>query len=272
MQSLLLASVNVSKLFIILGIVTVISVLFAVLIVLVSKLCAVEKNEKAEKIQEHLAGANCGGCGFAGCADFANALAEGKADISSCGPTPAENKAIIAEILGVPFSAGEKKVAVVHCAGGTMCSDKFDYVGGKGCIPQNNFVGGKKMCSFGCLGDGTCESKCPYRAISVISEVAKVNYAQCEACGVCVNNCPKKIIDFIPQSAVIYIACSSHCKGKDVMNACKVGCIGCGICAKVCPNQAISMQDNLPVIDYSKCNGCKTCMGKCPRKIIRKFV
>lgn len=271
MENLLLASVNVNKLLIILGLVAVIAIFFAALIVLVSKLCAVPKNEKAEKIRENLAGANCGGCGFAGCDDFAKALAKGRADIKNCGPTPAENKSKIAEILGVPFSSSDRKAAVVRCQGGTLCNDKFDYVGNASCEAQAAFMNGKKSCESGCLGGGTCLKNCAYNAVCIQDDCAKINAALCEACGVCVKNCPKKLIDFIPYTAKVYVACSSHCKGKDVMSKCKVGCIGCGICAKNCPQNAITMQDNLPVIDYSKCTGCKTCVTKCPRKSIKEF-
>ena len=272
MSSLLLASIDTNKLLIILALVAVISIVFAVFIVLVSKLCAVPVNEKEEKVHENLAGANCGGCGYAGCADFAKALAEGKADISSCGPTPPENKAIIAEILGKPFTPGERKVATVHCMGGYDCIPKFNYIGSTDCNLQVSFDGGNKSCLDGCLGGGSCVSVCKYGALHINDKnVAEINNALCEACGLCVKTCPKHIIDYVPYSAKIYIACSSHCKGKDVMNACKVGCIGCGICAKTCPNGAITMENNLPVIDYSKCTGCKACMAKCPRKCIKEY-
>ena len=90
----------------------------------------------------------------------------------------------------------------------------------------------------------------------------------CEACGLCVKTCPKKLIELIPKSSKVYVACSSHCKGKEVIGTCEKGCIACGICVKNCPSGAITMVDNIPVIDYSKCTGCKVCAVKCPRKCI----
>lgn len=269
MNYVLLNPVSVETLLVVVAIVAVLAVAFAVFIVLVSKLCAVPEDEKTEKIKEQLAGANCGGCGYAGCSDFAKALAEGKADISKCGPTPAANKAAIAEILGIPFAAGEEKIAVVHCSGGSACKDKFEYVGNGDCGAQAAFMGGKKACSFGCLGGGTCVKGCIYGAINVENGVADTNRALCEACGVCVKNCPKHIIELIPKSAKVYVACSSELKGREVTEVCANGCIGCGICAKFCPEKAITLSDNLPVIDYKKCSGCLTCATKCPRKCIK---
>lgn len=271
MIDLLLDPVSTQTLLVVIAIVAVLAVVFAVFIVLVSKLCAVPSDEKAEKIQELLANANCGGCGYAGCSDFAKALSSGKAQITSCGPTSAENKAEISKILGVSFAAGEEKFAVVKCAGGNIALDKFDYVGNEGCAAQSSFMSGRKICSYGCLGGGSCAKVCPYHAVSVKEGVACVNYALCEACGLCVNGCPKKVIELLPKSAAVYVACSSQCKGKTVMDACKVGCIACGMCAKVCPFHAITMVNNLPVIDYEKCTGCYTCFNKCPRKCIKKL-
>lgn len=267
----LLDSINWGTVGIVAAIVAVIAVVFGALIVLVSKLCYVKEDEKAKAVSEKLAGANCGGCGYAGCADFAKALAEGKAEISGCGVTSPENKAEIAEILGIPFSSEEEKFAVVHCMGGDACKDKFGYVGNIDCAIQSGFSGGKKACSFGCLGGGTCKDSCAYKAVIVENGLAKTDKALCEACGACVKACPKKIIGVIPKSAKVYIGCSSKCRGKEVIDACKNGCIGCSICAKNCPENAIDMVDNLPVIDYSKCSGCKTCVLKCPRKCIKEI-
>ena len=37
---------------------------------------------------------------------------------------------------------------------------------------------------------------------------------------------------------------------------------------KNCPKEAITMVNNLAVIDYEKCIGCGICAQKCPRKLI----
>ncbi len=254
---------------IVVGIVAILAVVFSALIVLVSKVCFVKEDEKVKAVSENLAGANCGGCGFAGCSDFAKALSEGKVDLCSCGATSNENKAKIAEILNIPFSATQKTFAVVKCAGGEKCKDQYEYVGNKNCAYEKGFLGGRKSCANGCLGDGNCISACAGGGISVKNGVAVIDKALCESCGACVRVCPKNLIELIPVTAKVYVACSTTCRGKEVMNACAVGCIGCGLCAKNCPEKAITMINNLPVIDYEKCSGCKTCAEKCPRKSIK---
>ena len=49
----------------------------AALLVVASKFMAVPVDERFPKIRECLPGANCGGCGYAGCDGYANALVDG---------------------------------------------------------------------------------------------------------------------------------------------------------------------------------------------------
>lgn len=241
------------------------------LILVVSKVFKVDVDEKITKILENLAGANCGGCGCSGCSGFATKLASGAGDISDCHVTSPEKKAEIAKILGIELRDEERTVAVVKCNGGaTNCAEKFEYNGNPTCASCASLLGGNKMCATACLGCGDCKEVCPENAIEITDKLSEVNPDLCISCGACMSACPKQIIERIPASAPVYVACSSKCKGKDVMSVCKVGCIACGICAKSCPHGAITMVDNLPSIDYSKCTGCLTCVSKCPRKIIIK--
>jgi Fe-S-cluster-containing hydrogenase component 2 len=148
---------------------------------------------------------------------------------------------------------------------------KFEYVGNTSCEYLSMAFKGDKVCSFGCLGEGSCSKRCPAEAIKEENGVAVVKKALCIGCGACAKGCPKSVIELVPKRVKVYVACSSKCKGKEVMTACKTGCIGCGLCAKNCPENAITLVDNLAVIDYSKCTGCKTCVAKCPRKIIKEL-
>lgn len=251
------------------------ALLIGILILVVGKVFKVDVDEKVTKILENLAGANCGGCGCSGCGGFASKLAEGNGNLSDCHVTSPEKKAEIAKILGIELKDEEPTVAVVHCNGGIEnCADKFVYSGNPTCAANASLLGGNKACSFACLGCGDCKAVCPENAISVTGRLAQVDPDRCVSCGACIKACPKHIIDRIPSSAPVYVACSSKCKGKEVMSVCKVGCIACGICARSCPHGAITMKDNLPEIDYTKCTGCLTCVEKCPRHIIisRKVV
>lgn len=269
-EFLLSASVQWAQVGIVLGIIAALAVVFSILILIVTKVCHVHEDEKVVKILEHLAGANCGGCGCSGCEAFAKCLANGQAELNACKATSNEEKAEIAKIADIPFEAEEVTVAVVRCSGGDLAADKFDYVGNPGCINQMVYQGGRKICATACLGGGSCQSVCPVDAIAVGDNgLAHVKREICLSCGACINVCPKNCIDRIPASARVYVACRTHCKGKETMSFCKMGCIACGMCVRKCPHEAITMVDNLPVIDYKKCTGCMTCVEKCPRHCIK---
>lgn len=254
---------------IVVGITAGIAILIVALILVVGKVFKVDVDEKVTKILENLAGANCGGCGCSGCSGFANKLASGEGNLADCHVTSPEKKAEIAALLGIELKDEERTVAVVKCNGGNInAAQAFDYKGNPTCAAASTLLGGNKVCKYACLGCGDCVAVCPESAITVENGLSKVDPDACVSCGACIAACPKKIIERIPASAPVYVACSSKCKGKEVMNGCKVGCIACGMCAKKCPRGAITMVDNLPVFDYSKCTGCKTCVAACPRHII----
>ena len=211
MSALLCKAVNWASVGIVLGIVAGLAVVFAVLILIVTKVCHVHEDEKVLKILEHLAGANCGGCGCTGCEDFAKCLARGDAKLNDCKATSNEDKAEIARIADLPFDAEEATVAVVCCSGGNQASDKFDYIGNPGCINQMVYQGGRKLCATACLGGGSCAAVCPVDAISVKEDgIAHVRREVCLSCGACINTCPKNCITRIPASAKVYIACRTH--------------------------------------------------------------
>ena len=253
-----------------LGILFAIALVFGVILSYAGKKLEVKVDEKEEEVLSLLANANCGACGYPGCSGFAKALCEGKAELNMCSATPGENKKKIAGILGIDAGdTGEKRI-VVACGGGLICKDKFEYIGYEDCAMALQTAGGNKACSNGCMGFGNCAKVCPSQAIDIKDNRAEIN-SNCTKCQSCVKTCPIHIIKAIPENAKVYIKCSSHKKGKEVMDVCKSGCIACGMCVRICPFGAIVMEDNLPVIDYDKCTGCGACADKCPTKCIAKL-
>lgn len=51
--------------------------------------------------------------------------------------------------------------------------------------------------------------------------------------------------------------------------SCIYGCLGYGTCSRVCPFGAITMnEDHMPVVDMTKCTGCRKCEAACPKRVI----
>jgi electron transport complex protein RnfB len=269
MLLLMFKQVNWSLVGITVGVFAGIALFFGVAIIIISKLMAIKSDERVELIKSKLGGANCGACGFAGCEEFAKALCEGKASVDKCGPAGVKNRTEINNILGVDSKGMGPTRIVVSCQGGIHCKDKFEYQGYGDCASQQLLAEGRKECSTGCLGSGTCVNVCPADAIDIREGVAHVIDRLCITCGTCVKECPKGIINRVPASARVHVACSSHCSGKEVSDFCSTGCIACGLCVKKCPHGAIHMDNKLAVIDYQKCTACGACVKVCPKKVIQ---
>lgn len=242
--------------------------LFGGLLAFASRVFAVKKDERFDLIAEILPGANCGGCGFAGCSAYAEALIIGSAEINACPASNDENRAKMAKILGIELKKNERLQAVVRCNGGLRSKNKFDYVGLHDCVAASKVAGGHLECQYGCLGFGSCVKACAFDAIHVINEVAVVDHDKCTGCLRCVDACPRHIIAPVPYTADVNVVCSNHDKGASLRNICEIGCIGCKICVKTCKYDAITVEDNLAHINYDKCTGCGECAEKCPRKLI----
>ena len=243
--------------------------LFGILITFASEKFEVKKDERVGKITELLPGANCGGCGYAGCGAYAQAIVDGKAEANLCNSCSSDNLGKIAEILGIEIVATEPKVAFVKCCGnGENTTEKYIYDGVKNCISAARVSGGFKSCSYACLGFGNCVDVCTNDAIKIVGGVAEVVAEKCGGCGACVKACPKGLIELIPKSAKYVVKCSSKDKGIDTKNSCKAGCISCKLCEKNCPSDAVHVDNNIAVIDYKKCTSCGVCAQKCPRHII----
>ncbi len=246
-----------------------IGLLAGILLTAASAFFRVETDPRTQQITEALPGANCGGCGFAGCSDYAEAIAQGKAAPNLCKPGGAEAAAKIGEVLGTVVEAAEPEVAAIHCSGDCNAAKRlYDYAGTPTCAAANTYFGGTGICSYGCLGFGDCAAVCENDAICIRDGIARIIEERCGGCGKCMKVCPNALISFRPKRISVTVACSSCDTGKQTKAACTNGCIGCKICEKKCPNNAISVQNFHAVIDYSKCTGCGICAQSCPVKVI----
>ncbi len=212
--------------------------LLGVVIGLFAKFFRVESDSRVELVLELLPGANCGGCGMAGCADFARAVVAGEAAPSKCPVSSAEQVSSIARALGIEAGDSFKEVAVVICGGDReQMVRQVNYNGVADCISASLVAGGPKGCSYGCLGMGSCARKCPFNAIEMVNNLAIVHKELCVGCGTCVAACPRNVIKLVPASADIHIYCNSPAKGAAKRLVCKVACIGCRKCTKAAPEK-----------------------------------
>ena len=262
------------------GILGGLGVVFGAVLAAASKVFYVETDPRLEKLNECLPGANCGGCGYAGCGAYAEAVLNGEAPIGACASGGNECAQAMAEIMGVEAQAVTRKVAMVRCSGEKIydkdgnlvrgVKSKATYEGFKDCIAASKVGGnGPISCKYGCLGFGTCVKACKYDAISVVNGVAKVNEDRCVGCMACANVCPRQLIVPVEPHRNVVIACNSMAKGAVTTRSCTIGCIGCGLCKKICPEGAITVTNNLAVIDYSKCTNCGLCATVCPKHLIK---
>ncbi len=248
----------------------------AVILYFVAQKFKVEENPLIEEVESHLAGANCGGCGFAGCHNFAEACVKAAAEKHSLAGLhcPSSNMQEVADVLKLCVEASEPKIAVLRCNGSCENSPaKVHYEGADICAFANTLYAGKGGCSKGCLGLGDCVKKCPFDALHLdpVTGLPAVDPDKCVACGACVKTCPRGLFEIRPRGKNdrrVYVCCSNTDKGAVTMKSCKVGCIACQKCFKTCPFEAIEMRGNLAYIDPAKCKSCRKCVEVCPRGTI----
>jgi Na+-translocating ferredoxin:NAD+ oxidoreductase RNF subunit RnfB len=254
--------------------------IFGLVLAAASKVFYVEADPRLEKLNECLPGANCGGCGYAGCAGYAEAVLEGRSEIGRCASGGNACAQAMAAIMGTQADEVTRKVALVRCSGEKTYDKEGNLVGGarmkanyegfRDCLAASKVGGrGPLSCKYGCLGFGNCVKACKYDAIRIVNGVARVNEERCVGCMSCAAACPRDLIVAVEPNRNVVIACNSLAKGAVTTRGCTVGCIGCGLCKKICPHDAITVENNLAVIDYSKCDNCGLCATVCPKRLIK---
>lgn len=252
--------------------------LAAVILYFVLQKFKVEEDPRIDEVEALLPGANCGGCGSAGCRNFAErCVSSTSLDGLLCPVGGSKTMTAIGSALGMTAAEQKPKVAVLRCNGSCQARKRTNqYDGVRSCKIEHNLYIGETGCSFGCLGGGDCERACTFGAIKINPEtlLPEVDDSICTACGACVKACPKKLIELRykgPKDRRIYVSCRNEEKGAVARKACSNACIGCGKCVKECAFGAITLENNLAYIDFEKCRLCRKCAAACPTGAIHEL-
>lgn len=246
-------------------IVSVIGLILGLGLAVASKFMSVPTDERQESIRACLPGANCGACGFSGCDGYAAAVANGDATPDKCAPGGESTAKALGEILGIKIST-VPKVAFIACQNNSK--PKYEYTGNKSCLSASLVHEGPLECQFGCIGFGDCVAVCKFGALTLQNGRPIICEDICTGCGACAAICPKSLITVIPKASKTRVLCSNCHKGPAAVKVCTSSCIACGMCAKVCENEAVSLKNNVAVIDPEKCINCGKCKSACKRGAI----
>lgn len=249
---------------------------FGVVLALADKKFAMEVNPLIHEVEDILPKGQCGACGFAGCAKYAEAVVEDE-DVppNLCVPGKAAVAAKVAELTGKKAEATEPKYAHLKCRGTkTAAVMAARYEGVRDCAAAKLIQGGPKGCKYGCIGFGNCVKACPFGALSMGADgLPVVDKAICTGCGKCVSICPQAILTLQSFEAPVQVECSSHDKGPVAKKLCQNACIGCGLCMRSCEHGAIRIDRFAAVVDQEICRKCDNpvCLAKCPTKAIQEL-
>lgn len=135
----------------------------------------VEDDPVVERIDAILPQTQCGQCGYPGCRPYAEAIANGEADINQCPPGGEAGVRALAELLdrepkpvGAEFGVEKPKMLAL--------------------IDEQR-----------CIGCTLCIQACPVDAImGAAKQMHTVIDAECTGCELCVAPCPVDCIDMVP--------------------------------------------------------------------------
>ena len=135
----------------------------------------VQGDPLVDKIDAILPQTQCGQCGFPGCRPYANAIADGEADINQCPPGGDEGVRKLADLLGREYKPLNEEHGVEKPKAVAMIDEQT------------------------CICCTLCIQACPVDAIvGAAKQMHTVVEAECTGCELCVAPCPVDCITMEP--------------------------------------------------------------------------
>lgn len=252
---------------------SVIGFISATVLFIAAKKFKIFEDHRISEIEQLLPNANCGGCGFAGCRNFAEAVVNaGKMEGLNCPVADSEVMSQVGKVIGIDVIEAAPLIVVLRC-NGTRANAvaKVKYDGAANCGVAHSLFAGESGCPSGCLGLGDCEVVCNFNALYIdkISGQPVVSEDKCVACGACVKACPRNLYELRPKGdggKRVYVACMNNQKGALAKKNCSVACIGCMKCVKLVDGKSVNVTNYLSYIgtdvDVNNCG--PSLIGCCP--------
>ena len=199
---------------------SLLALISAVILYFVAQKFKIFEDPRIDEVQAVLPAANCGGCGFAGCRNFAEALVKAETfDGLNCPVGGGTVMGQIATMLGKDAPVVDPMVAVLLCNGTPEYRPQTStYDGAADCRISHSLYIGETDCSYGCMGYGDCVRACSFNAMYIdrTTRLPVIIDDKCVACGACVKACPRNLIELrkkAKKDRKIYVACSNCDKG-----------------------------------------------------------
>ncbi len=173
------------------------------------------------------------------------------------------------------FKIQEKKTkkAAVFCSGPAVSPVYANYDAYPNCLAASSVLAGNRLCSWACLGYGSCVTACPIGAIELDKNHHPIISTICNGCGACVPACPRGIIQLIPQQADYFVACSSQDPPAIRKKTCLAPCTSCAVCSTVNMSGGYYLEHSTAIaqIDYRKTGDRQSAFLSCPESCIEKL-
>jgi len=155
--------------------ISLLALVFGVILGLSSRYFHVESDPIVNKIDTLLPQTQCGQCTYPGCRPYAEAMANGEADINQCPPGGQATIDALAELLGVDPKPLNEENGVEEQPLVAIIDEQI------------------------CIGCTLCIQACPVDAIlGAAKQMHTVIAEECTGCKLCIPPCPVECIDMIP--------------------------------------------------------------------------